>query len=164
MAPAGQSEWHPVGEVYALCTEPAVAMVEDCRPEKVADGFMRPHGRDYCGWMSDPREKLPQWLALQWAEPQAVAQVEIVFDTNLDPPRPRQLYEPEVVREYEIDFLDLAGRWHSLVRVTDNYRRLRVHRFSPVQARALRLQVLKTGGAPQARVFELRVYGPSASR
>ncbi len=157
-SPAGHSDWHQVGEVYALCTDPVVAMTEDCRPEKVADGFMRPRGTDFCGWVSAPGEKLPQWLELRWPEPQTVAQVEIVFDTNLDARWPRNLYEPEVVRDYAIEYIGPDGQWREIVRVTDNYDRLRVHRFSPIETRALRLRVLKTGGAPEARVFELRAY------
>ncbi|MBC7288918.1 MAG: FAD-dependent oxidoreductase, partial [Armatimonadetes bacterium] len=157
-SPAGKNEWHEVGEVYALCTEPAVSILEDCRPEKVADGFSRPNGPDYCGWMSAPGQKLPQRIELRWPQPHTVAQVEIVFDTNLDARWPRQLYEPEVVRDYAIEYLGADGAWQRLIRVTDNYARFRVHRFSPVQTSAVRITVIRTGGAPEARIFEVRVY------
>ena len=51
-----------------------------------------------------------------------------------------------------------GGSWKTLVEVSDNYFRRRVHRVEGVRSDAVRLQVRATNGARSARVYEVRVY------
>jgi hypothetical protein len=44
--------------------------------------------------------------------------------------------------------------------VAGNFQRRRIHDFPPTEATKVRLDVLATNGAPTARVYEVRVYGP----
>ncbi len=156
-ASAGSEDWHPAHEVYAAVTEPEAPLVTGCGSEMVADGLARPDESGYHGWVSDPSQKLPQWIELRWPRPVEIGLVELVFDTNLDLRRPTQLYEPEVVTDYRVLVLR-GGEWKQVAGAKGNYLRLRRHKFRPVRTRALRIEVLKTGGQPAARIFEVRVY------
>jgi len=63
---------------------------------------------------------------------------------------------PECVRDYEIKILD--GEPKTIVSVRGNYRRRRIHKFEPVTARKLYIEVQATNGDPSARIYEVRVY------
>jgi hypothetical protein len=63
------------------------------------------------------------------------------------------------VRDYTVAYRKTAtGPWIELVKVTGNYQRLNRHRFSPIEAQAVRLQVQATNGDKLVRVFEVRCY------
>jgi hypothetical protein len=108
--------------------------------------------------MSDPRQPLPAQLELRWPKRITCNTIQFTFDTNanyrvLDP-----LFRyPECVKDYRVDCRD-GGDWRSLVEVTGNYVRRRVHPFERIQTDAIRLTVLTTNGSPSARVYEVRVY------
>ncbi len=53
---------------------------------------------------------------------------------------------------------EAEGRLIGLVSVSDNYQRLRRHRFEAVTARAIRIHVKATQGDEAARIFEVRCY------
>ena len=59
--------------------------------------------------------------------------------------------------------IEAAGQeWETVVEECDNGQRFRVHQFTPRQARAVRLTVLKVRDPHyRARVYEVRVYGPT---
>lgn len=119
-------------------------------------------------WIS---EELPAWLELAWDAPVEIAQVQLIFDTGLD----RYLTlshsddysarmewghaQPETVADYRLT-ARVGEDWRELVAVRGNYQRRRSHDFAPVETRRLRLEITATGGISQARVCELRVYGP----
>jgi hypothetical protein len=42
--------------------------------------------------------------------------------------------------------------------VKNNYQRLNRHRFDPVEAQSVRVEVQATNGDAQARIFEIRCY------
>jgi hypothetical protein len=65
--------------------------------------------------------------------------------------------QPETVRDYVVE-ARVGQEWQELAQVTGNYQRLRVHRFMPITAHAIRLRVLATNGDAAARVFEVRCY------
>jgi hypothetical protein len=53
----------------------------------------------------------------------------------------------------------VGGQWQSLVEVTGNYQRLRLHQLeAPPAVAALRVAVAATNGADSARICEVRVY------
>jgi hypothetical protein len=113
------------------------------------------------------------WLELAWDEPQPIGEIVLKFDTGFE----RELTltasdshargivrapQPETVRDYSILATLPDGRETTLVTVEGNHQRLNRLRVGPVTARALRVVVTRTNGLPEARIFELRCYSPSA--
>ncbi|WP_338701455.1 FAD-dependent oxidoreductase [Streptomyces sp. Q6] len=133
-------------------------------PEQTVGGYQRPYGGPRL-WSSDPLAD--QWLRLDWDREQQLAEVRVVFDDDVDEylnnlHRHRTPYEvmPELVRDYRVEHQDADGDWHTLLTVTGNRRRHRIHRFTdPVRTRALRLVVDATHGAPRAHVVAFKAYG-----
>jgi len=109
-------------------------------------------------WISEPG--LPQWLELSWSSPQTIRTVIVTFDTNLDlrtDQRPAFHRTPECVRDWRL--LARTGEgWRELYMETGNFLRHRQVTVPLTTTSALRLEVLATNGAPQARVYEMRVY------
>lgn len=111
------------------------------------------------------------WLELTWDRPQRLREVQLVFDSGFQ----RELTlsasdwanngiirapQPETVRDYTLLARKGDGdAWVELLRVDGNHQRRRKHRFEPIEARALRLQIRATHGDKLARVFEVRCYG-----
>ncbi|CAL9362486.1 FAD-dependent oxidoreductase [Streptomyces sp. enrichment culture] len=132
-------------------------------PEQAVGGHQRPYGGPRL-WSSQP---LPdQWLRLDWDHERQLAEVRLVFDDDVDEylnnlHRHRTPYEimPELVRDYRVQHQSADGAWHTLLTVTGNRRRHRVHRFAEaVRTRALRLVVDATHGTPHAHVIAFKAY------
>lgn len=122
-------------------------------------------------WISDPREKLPQSLWLEFDGFVTINSVRISFDSALDDniylPAPWGMYgsraaAPTLARDYRIDILGKEG-YKTVARVKNNYLRHRVHDFEAMQARAVRITVLETNGDPSARIYEVRCYHENES-
>ena len=110
------------------------------------------------------------WIELEWDQPQRIRQVQITFDTGLQ----RRLMlsasasvtrgqirapQPETVRDYAILYRGAgANGLKEIASVTENYERLRRHRFEAVDASALRIHVKATNGDDLARIYEVRCY------
>lgn len=150
-------------EVYtryipAIYFNPPLQWAYDFSADKIMNGKTRCLGTEANMWRSDPDQSLPQWVELTWDKAQTIREVDLVFDSNLDHEfYPREKYMHELVRDYDIQVCR-EGRWNTVQSVTDNYQRLRMHRFDPVEAERVRIVVSKTGGAPSAHIFEVRVY------
>lgn len=151
--------------------------------QEIATGEVRalytsaPPGRAFPGthrWRSDPAAGLPAWLELRWAGAIQPREVQLVFDTGqhrfltlsqADGYTRRMHWgapQPETVRDYRIEIeTDGTPGWKSVLAVTGNYQRRRVHRLPPglPAVRALRVTVEATQGLDHARIFEVRVYG-----
>ena len=116
-------------------------------------------------WISDPSHQFPQWIELALAQTSTIGTVELVFDSELDASVRR--WPPagifgcgavkELVRDYEIEYTR-NDTWKVLAHVEGNYQRRRVHRFEPVEADAVRVQVFATNGTKEARIYEIRIY------
>ncbi len=139
-----------------------------CPPAAVLDGWTRALTGESHQWRSAPGAPLPQHLELQWTDPVKIREIHLTFDTGFE--RPLCLSnsdrftekmvrgpQPETVRDYDLEVC-VAGRWQPLVQVRGNYQRKRVHPTVAAEGEALRLTVHSTNGAPEARVFEVRVY------
>ena len=119
------------------------------------NGVGRPVDYRYNGWRSKPG--LPQWIELEFHETRPIAELRIRFDTDLN----RRLHIPAgpipaCVKDYRI----LAwqdGAWREVAACRDNVQRDRRHPLA-VETCKLRVEVLETWGAEDARVFELRAY------
>ncbi|WP_405193003.1 FAD-dependent oxidoreductase [Streptomyces anulatus] len=138
-------------------------------PERAVGGYQRPYGGPQM-WSSGP-EGDAEWLRLDWDDERELAEIRLVFDDDVDEylnnlHRHRTPYEvmPELVRDYRVQSRDAAGAWHTLLTVTDNRRRHRVHTLEdadggPVRTGALRLVVDATHGARRAHVIAFKAYG-----
>ena len=152
---------------------------DDGAPANVIDGYTRStHGPGGSRpgamppgthrWIS---RTLPAWLRLDWESGREISEVQIIFDTGLHRPltltqsdvvhsRNHWGPQPETVRHYRLT-LHTAGQ--SLVfEEKDNYLRRRVHHFPAQLVRGLTLDVFASHGAPEARICEIRCYGPAA--
>jgi hypothetical protein len=140
------------------------------KPELVLDGIPRDiPGKEIHHW-EGPLGPEGAWLELAWERPQRIGEVQITFDTGFH----RELTltasdtintgilrqpQPETVKDYDVLYRGAAGEpWKPLVQVRGNYQRLRRHKFSPVEASAVRIHARATHGAAEARIFEVRCY------
>lgn len=115
-------------------------------------------------WISEPG--LPQWLELRWPTPVTVSTVTITFDTDLDlrtDQRPGFHRTPQCVRDWRL-LAEVAGEWQELHVETGNYLRRRTVNVAPTSTEALRVEILATNGAVDARVYEVRVYEQPPAR
>lgn len=108
------------------------------------------------------------WVELTWAEAQKLSSVQITFDSGFHreltlsgsdgvTARTIRAAQPETVRDYAL-FARTASGDVELCKVEGNFQRLRRHRFDPIEATALRLQITHTNGSDTVRVFEIRAY------
>lgn len=119
-------------------------------------------------WMSDSSAELPAWIEFRWDAPVAIGNVRVIFDTGLH----RELTlshsgscnrrmvwgpQPESVKDYDLEIW-LDGAWQVVESVRDNYFRLRHHQLpTPQTTDRLRIKVLATNGAAEARICEVRI-------
>ncbi|MBI3973017.1 MAG: FAD-dependent oxidoreductase [Chloroflexi bacterium] len=149
-----------VGPNYCFRLQPAQ---RPYGPQEVTNGYQRPHVLPNLWTSQRTAFDAPEWLELAWDTPQTLYEVRLYFNSDLDRHLSNVWVEypdrviPDLVRDYRLE-CHRHGRWHSLVEVTDNHQRLRVHTFAPVAAERLRLLVLATNGSPHAQLYELRVY------
>ena len=119
-------------------------------------------------WISDPLRGFPQDLTLSWDSARTISEIRLTFDTDLCAPDrvcgfPREQFRfvfpvPECVRDYRILKHEGEG-WYELISVEGNYHRRRIHRLkTPIETKALRVEVLSAHGAETARIYEIRVY------
>ena len=137
-------------------------------PGKVVNGYPRPYGGPNL-WVSAPLAEETaheSWVELAWDTKQAISEVIITFNDDVNEhlnnlhkfETPFRVFR-ELVKDYRLEARSADG-WQVLLREEGNRVRRRVHRLpSPVVAKALRLVVESTNGAPAAEVFEIRVYG-----
>ena len=133
-------------------------------PERTTSGTQR--------WMSEKQYGLPAWVELNWNVPVVVQSVELVFDTGLHRHLTLSLHEgytssmqwgvaqPETVADYQLQIPDNQQSWKTLVDVSNNYQRLRVHHLEkPETLTSLRIMISATNGLDHARICEIRVLG-----
>ena len=108
---------------------------------------------------------LPAWIELTFLYPTEIHEIHLTFDTGLH----RELMltpsdyitkkliraaQPETVKAYRIYVNEQV-----VAEVTDNYQRKRVfHLRTPLTASTLRVEILETHGAPNARLFAIAAY------
>jgi hypothetical protein len=134
----------------------------------VLDGWNRDIGDGDCHQWQAPMGSLSQWIELGWKKPQSIREVQITFDSGLH----RRLYlsgqdgeyysqvrdaQPELAADYSVE-LKQGGEYKTIAEVENNYLRLRRHRFDPVTADAVRINIHRTRGDDLARIFEVRCY------
>ncbi len=150
----------------------ASAELPTARASNVIDGHTRDYplreGREIHHWAA-PLDGGEAWIELAFQRPERISEVQITFDSGLQRmltlSAQASVYrniirgpQPETVRDYVVEARLQGGRWVELARVVGNFYRLRRHRFTPVEAEAVRIRVQATNGDPQARIFEVRCY------
>ena len=142
-------------------------------PANLQNGYNRPYGLPNM-WVSGPMHSgRPESITLTFPEVYTIEELRLYFDPNLDKEipnlRPEQWADShkmypqtempdELVRSYGI-FAWVDGRWEQLAYVEDNFQRLNVHRFPPVQTDRICIEFYTTHGAQHVRLFEIRAYG-----
>ena len=148
-------------ESHMVAFEKPVEEIANCAGENVINGYSRAvSSKDYC-WVSDPKQKLPQWIQLEFEEPVELNQLQITFDTDMTNPSMLNGAEPiaaKVVTDYTVELDDGTG-WIIVAQITKNYLRQRRHTFAKCRAKRVRVTVLDTGNHSSARIFEIRCYG-----
>lgn len=140
-----------------------------CEAEKVINGVSRAIGEDSNAWRSDGLSAEGEWIRLDLQAPAGVHQVQLTFDSDfshekkitLSSRRQRQQLPgvpKELVRDFEVELLN-GDRIVSRRVVKDNYLRLVRVEFEGEICDAVRVTVRATNGAPEARIFEARIYG-----
>jgi len=155
---AGSGAWtQRPGEAYAVRYDPPLRVAAEFAAENVIDGFARMTEGKTGLWASDPRQPLPQWLTLEFAQPTALTTAILTFDTNLSPRLPGPGNARETVRDYTVSVRQ-GETWRDVATVRGNYQRRSATRFERVAAEAVRITVQATQGDPSARIFEVRLY------
>lgn len=109
------------------------------------------------------------WISLSWDRPVTIGTVQLTLDTGLHrflriSPEDSVYFnqergpQPETISDYSIE-IRRNGQFELLEEGRDNYLRLVVHQFEPVETDAIRIKVHKTNGDSLARIFEIRCYG-----
>lgn len=121
-------------------------------------------------WMSDPDQFLPAWIQLKWKHCISPREIRLVFDvgqhrvlslSHSDAFAAKMVWgkaQPETVRDYTIEAL-VDGQWVTIIDVTGNYERLRVHSLTKsYKTNQLRINIHATNGLDHGRICEVRVY------
>jgi hypothetical protein len=112
-------------------------------------------------WQSALGQSLPQTLTLRWETPVIADTVEILFDADMDLPRPVMNPSGTLVADYRVR-LCRTGAWVDIAEVRDNHRRLVVHTFAPGPIEQLCITALRVHRDSQcARIVEVRCYHES---
>ena len=140
-------------------TEEPETDLANCGPENVINGYPRIVDKDHYEWVSDPEQKLPQWIQLDFAKPAKLNSISTVFDTDLMNPGTAHSAPwptiPQCVKDYRVEVC-AGGVWQEVAQISDNIMRKRVHSFDTVTAEKIRITVNSTWGDPSARIMELR--------
>lgn len=139
-------------------------------PANVRSGMTRPETWTNI-WISDPHEALPHFVDVLFSQPRMIHGIRLVFDDDLDtniylpPPwgRMGQGIPETLVKDYRLLTQSPDG-WKELLTVHDNYQRCRVHDVNTIRTDGLRIECLTTHGTSEARIYEIRVYGPEKPR
>ncbi|MEI6491766.1 MAG: FAD-dependent oxidoreductase [Verrucomicrobiota bacterium] len=107
-------------------------------------------------WISKS-DAFPQRLEFAWDEPRNINEIRIVFDTDMDLPRPPIVPPSTLVKAYAIIGTDENGREITLAEVKDNRNRLAVHAVSAPALRGFKLLICTVHSpGTEARVCEVR--------
>ena len=108
-------------------------------------------------WAAPVSDAHAPWIQLSWSEPHRIRQIQITFDSGFK----RQLTltaqdsqnntvlraaQPETVKDYRVTWQNASGASQTLATVKGNFQRLNRHRFEPVEAKSVRLEIQSTNG------------------
>lgn len=146
----------PGGDNMAVTIEPAL---DAFGVSNLTNGVDRPVNRTNA-WVADLSDAKPH-LDLSWGQPQSIARIELVFDTDADHPLESVLFgHPErdiifCVPSYRV----LAADGRELIAVTDNHQTRRSHVLpEPVTTDRLRIELMRPHDHVPTALFAVRVH------
>lgn len=116
-------------------------------------------------WISE--DKTPQWIELDFGCEKEFNSVRIIFDTNMDPAYPNTPRSEKTVKDYKLLYFDKTkSSWVDILKVEDNYQRLRVHDFETIKSQKIRVQIdeINVISEGKARLYEIRVYKENSKK
>jgi ribulose 1,5-bisphosphate synthetase/thiazole synthase len=138
------------------------------KPGNIIDGWNRNVGDgETHQWQASMSDGDP-WIQLEWKQRQIIHHIQLTFDTGLN----RRLFltgndsvyydqvrtvQPESVKKYVIEAY-VNDKFIPVVRVKNNYVRLKRHFIETIKTNKIRIRVLQTQGDELARLFEIRCY------
>jgi hypothetical protein len=140
---------HPGGEPAASKYIAEHGMCIEFRPENLLSGIARVVDGAPNSWAPDPELPLPQWIELAFEEPVEFRQIHVSFQMDILAPS---------TYSFQVPF---GSEWLTILRVTNNRSRRRVHIVDPVTTTRLRLVLEKRRKAvevPLTPVCEIRLY------
>lgn len=144
---------------YCITVDEPKEILANCAPCNVINGYSRIVDAEQYEWVSDPEQKLPQWIALEFAQTAKINTVSIVFNTDLTNPATcfgdKLPGVPVCVKEYDVEVHN-GNRWITVATEDNNFMRKRIHNFEAVDAKTLRVTVRATWGDKSARITEIR--------
>ncbi len=147
------------GRAVAFRAEPVSRALA---PERAIGGYQRPFGGPNM-WASAPLSDGDAELRLTWDAAVTAREVRLVFDDDVDLElntlhhhRSPDEVLPQLVRDYRVETRDESG-WTTVIEVSGNRHRHRIHPLPATPFDALRVVVTATNGAPEARIVSLRV-------
>lgn len=150
----------------------ATVTASSAQAEYAAEHVLTGINRDINGctnaWHSQPLEGQDAWLTLALGAPAAVGTVQVVFDSNFNLEKKislssRRIHQQQVgipvelVKDYDVELLR-NGQVVASRQLRGNYQRLCRIAFDGEVCDAVRITVHATNGAPEARIYEVRVY------
>lgn len=140
-----------------------------CEPEKVVNGISRNQGDDKNLWCSQGLSPEGESLTLTLAKTMPISQIRLTFDPDLSEERCISVSkafldrEPigvakQLVKDYTVTVLS-GGTSVWQTAISGNYQRMNILDISRgIAGDTVRIDVLKTNGCEDARIFEVRVY------
>ncbi|NQT85808.1 FAD-dependent oxidoreductase, partial [bacterium] len=151
-------KWTRVGGRYSMRPFAAVMPLGDAGPAAAVDGLKWPLGGQSHQWRSDPDKALPQWIEVDFGKPVALNTVYLTFDSHIYGRSPvRDAGAHVTAQNYRI-LVQADGAWKIATEARGNWRRFRRHGFLKVTTTKLRLEVTRSRGDDEARLYEIRAY------
>lgn len=111
-------------------------------------------------WGSDRRKGLPQSITLKLKAEKEITNVQITADVDLAYPMYAFRYVPpadRTVKDLTVSVHNKNG-WHTVGKITDNFRRLIRVKFPPVKADEVKITATDTLGVNYAKIYDIRIY------
>ncbi len=139
-------------------------------PTVLVNGIDRPVGDEYNGWIAP----LNSWVKLDFRGEVKIKQVRIVFDSDINrktwdeiddqikrfPMRCNVFLNQEpvilpktLIKAFRLEISDGEGKWRTIYREVNNYRRLVKVELDAITTSAIRLVPESTWGCDEARIF-----------
>ena len=135
--------------------------------ELVINGVGRTVGEESNCWRA-PMKDRPE-LCLKWVSCEEISTVQLLFDSNLSREitpsisqtvlaRQSRLSPPELIHEYELEFLKDGVSVLKILKDSMGQRRQVIHFPEKIFCDELRIRPLSTYGSEDAVIFEVRIY------
>lgn len=116
-------------------------------------------------WISKQTDfQYPEYIELEWQEPQKVTCIEISFDPSFEiayPEKPTSMDSinfHSLVKDYRVYITGRDQKSKLVVDVKDNQLPFVSHSFEPIDIMTVELEVLSTHGLDRAQIYQVRVY------